>query len=71
MLSASGYHAYDIPTLQVDGEKVTEGRAIANDFNDFFSNVGCNLVSKIGNQNTNLDNTWKIKSAVHSFLHQF
>ena len=37
----------DISSLLVNGVKITEDKAIADTFNDFFSNVGRNLDQKI------------------------
>ena len=43
----------DISSLLVNGVKITEDKAIANTFNDFFSNVGRNLDQKIGGADKN------------------
>ena len=53
------------------GEKVTKDHAIADAFNDFFSNVGNNLDRKIDHQNTNVRQYLKTGSTAHSSLHQF
>ena len=70
ILNSTKKRLCNISSLQVDGKRVTENHAIADAFNDFFSNVGSNLDSKIGKIQI-LDSIWKIKSAVHSSLHQF
>ena len=43
----------DISSLLVNGVKITEDKAIADRFNDFFSNVGRNLDQKIGGADKN------------------
>ena len=43
----------DISLLLVNGVKITEDKAIADTFNDFFSNVGRNLDQKIGGADKN------------------
>ena len=53
ILNSNKKHKCNISSLQVDGGKVTKDHAIADAFNDFFSNVGSNLDRKIGHQNTN------------------
>ena len=53
ILNSNKKRKCNISSLQVDGEKVNKDRAIADAFNDFFSNVGSNLDRKIGHQNTN------------------
>ena len=43
----------DISSLLVNGVKITEDKAIADTFNDFFSNVGRNLDQNIGGTDKN------------------
>ena len=52
----------------MDGKRVTENHAIADAFNDFFSNVGSNLDRKIGNQNTNFRQYLKNKISSSFFF---
>ena len=47
ILNSSKRVRSNISSLQVNGRKIRENRAIADAFNDFFSNVGCNLDRKI------------------------
>ena len=47
ILNSSKRVRSNISSLQVNGRKITDNRAIADAFNDFFSNVGCNLDRKI------------------------
>ena len=52
ILNGSKKHRSHISSLQMDGRKITNNQAIADAFNDFFSNVGSNLDRNIGKHNT-------------------
>ena len=67
-LNSTKKRVCNISSLQVDGKRVTENHAIADAFNDFFSNVGSNLDRKIGNQNTNFRQYLKNKISSSFFF---
>ena len=51
ILNGSKKHKRNISSLEMDGRRITNNQAIADAFNDFFSNVGSNLDRKIGKHN--------------------
>ena len=52
----------------LDGNKITDSKKIANNFNDFFTNIGTKLANKISSPDSNYVSPLKSKNQQNSIF---